>query len=257
LPVPFGYMPMQKKSKSRKEEDIYVETDYKILHDDAFFLVVEKPAPLPVHPVGRFTQKNLLSLLKNDRPAEAEGFRICNRLDSETSGLLIVAKSSEMAGKIGIIFEKRQVKKEYIAVVSGNLKPDKGTISIRLGTVHRASLHMRKPDAKGETAITNYETLKKGARHSLLRVMPETGRKHQIRAHLAFKGHPVLGDKIYINPKIFERYMNVGWMPDMLATVKSERLLLHATKLSFKHPQTGARVVFVSEPPALFHSFIV
>ena len=88
----------------RAEEDLYVETGYKIVYEDDFFLAVDKPAPLPVHPVGRFKEKNLLSLLIKDLRPGAEGLRIVNRLDSETSGLVLVAKSSEMAGKLGILF---------------------------------------------------------------------------------------------------------------------------------------------------------
>lgn len=242
--------------KIRREEDIYVETDYRVVYEDDCFLVVDKPAPLPVHPVGRFTEKNLLSLLRKHRPAEAPGFRIVNRLDSETSGLVLVAKSSEMAGKLGLLFEKRLVKKEYLAVVSGHLERSKGRITIALGTVHRRSLHMRRRDPAGEKAVTVYEVEKKGPKTTLVRVMPETGRKHQIRAHFAFIGHPVLGDKIYIDPGIFERYMEGGWNDGMKRTVKSERLLLHGSRLEFRHPATGEPMVFTSEPPALFEEFL-
>ncbi len=240
----------------RSEDDLHVETGYKILYDDESFLIVEKPAPLPVHPVGRFTEKNLLSLLRKDRPAEAGGFRIVNRLDSETSGLVIVAKSSEMAGKLGVLFEKRQVKKEYLAVVLGVPKPQKGTISIKLGTVHRRSLHLRKPDPEGETAVTHYEVLKQGPEAALVQVKPETGRKHQIRAHFSFTGHPVLGDKIYIDERVFDQYIRHGWREGMRRVVKSERLLLHGSGLTFIHPVSGKEMVFVSERPAFFDSFL-
>ena len=240
----------------RSEDDLYVETGYKILYDDDCFLIVDKPAPLPVHPVGRFTEKNLLSLLRKDRPGEADGFRIVNRLDSETSGIVIVAKSSEMAGRLGLLFEKRAVQKEYQAVISGVPKSLKGTISIRLGTVHRRSLHMRKPDPAGETAVTHYEVLEKGLKAALVKIKPETGRKHQIRAHFSFIGHPVLGDKIYIDAKIFELYIRDGWRDEMLKVVKSERLLLHASGISFVHPKTGEAVNFFSDRPAFFDSFL-
>ncbi|MEI7905045.1 MAG: pseudouridine synthase, partial [Candidatus Firestonebacteria bacterium] len=117
----------------RAEDDLYVETGYKILHEDELFLVVDKPAPLPVHAVGRFKEKNLLSLLIRDLRPGGEGLRIVNRLDSETSGLVLVAKSAQMAGKLGILFEQRQVAKEYHAVVFGVPEAQTGTISASLG----------------------------------------------------------------------------------------------------------------------------
>lgn len=240
----------------RTEDDLHVETGYRILYEEEGFLVVDKPAPLPVHPVGRFTRKNLLSLLRAAKPECAEGLRIVNRLDSETSGLVIVAKSSAMAGKLGLLFEKRVVKKEYQTVVRGRPKKRTAVIETRLGTVHRGSLHMRKPDPAGETALTRYEILKSGSGASLLKVMPETGRKHQIRAHLSFIGHPVLGDKVYIDTKIFERYIRDGWQPDMKRTVVSERLLLHASSLEFPHPVTGQKMFFHSPVPEVFLGFL-
>lgn len=240
----------------RTEADLHVDTAYRILHEDPGFLVVEKPAPLPVHPVGRFTEKNLLSLLRRDRPSEAAGLRIVNRIDSETSGLVLVARSSEMAGRLGLLFEKREVTKDYTAVVIGKPARRKGLITLRLGTVHRGSAHMRCKDARGETAATEYEVLKGGEKFSLLRVMPRTGRKHQIRAHLAFIGHPVAGDKLYIDSRIFERYMQEGWQDDMRRVVYSERLLLHASGLGFRHPESGRMLSFDSGIPECFKNFL-
>ena len=93
----------------RAEEDLYVEIRYKILYEDEFFLVVGKPAPLPVHSVGRFRKKNLLSLLIRDMGSDPEGLRIVNRLDSETSGLVLVAKSGENDAQQGFIkFGKKE-----------------------------------------------------------------------------------------------------------------------------------------------------
>ena len=240
----------------RAEEDLYVETGYKILYEDEFFLGVDKPAPLPVHPVGRFQEKNLLSLLIRDLGAGSEGLRIVNRLDSETSWIVLVAKSGLMAGKLGILFQNRQVTKEYHAVVFGTPEAQTGSITASLGLHVESGHNIRSSDPEGEEAQTDYQVLSSPGAYSLLSVMPRTGRTHQIRAHLSFLGHPIVGDKIYIDPKIFERYIHEGWLEEMRPVVKSERLLLHASGLEFRHPMTGELVKFTSEIPSCFDAFL-
>jgi 23S rRNA pseudouridine1911/1915/1917 synthase len=240
----------------RSEADLHVETGYRILYEDEFFLAVEKPSPLPVHPVGRFKEKNLLNLLIKDLRPGPESFRIVNRLDSETSGLVLVAKSSAAAGRLGILFQDREVIKEYHAVVFGTPDPKEGTVSISLGTKLEGRQHLRTPDPQGEEARTDYRVLSSAGGYSLLKIIPRTGRTHQIRAHLSFLGHPVVGDKIYIDANIFERYMDEGWQEDMRPVVKAERLLLHASRLEFCHPVTGKLMQLASAIPFCFGPFL-
>jgi 23S rRNA pseudouridine1911/1915/1917 synthase len=240
----------------RVEADLHVETGYQILYEDEFFLAVDKPSPLPVHPVGRFKEKNLLSLLIKDLKPGPEGFKIVNRIDSETSGLVLVAKSSAAAGKLGSLFQDREVAKEYHAVVFGTPDPKEGTVSTALGTKLEGRQHLRIPDPQGEEARTDYWVLSSVGDYSLLKIIPRTGRTHQIRAHLSFLGHPVVGDKIYIDARIFERYRDTGWQEDMRQVVKSERLLLHASRLEFRHPLTGKSMELTSAIPSCFGPFL-
>lgn len=237
----------------RTEADYDVVLDYKILYEDEWFLAVEKPAPLPVHPGGRFLTKNLLSLLKKER----EGYlSIVNRLDSETSGLVLVAKSSEAAGELGKIFEFRKIQKEYEAILLGTPPELAGCFDQSLGFRQVERFRLRCLDSEGEKALTNYQTIaarvSEGHTYTHVRVRPETGRMHQIRAHFALAGCPIAGDKIYIDPVIYTRYIEEGWCEGMLPVTKAPRLLLHATGLSFAHPMTGKTVELRSEPPEIF-----
>lgn len=238
----------------RTEDDYDVILSYKIIYEDEWFIAVEKPAPLPVHPGGRFFSKNLLSLLKKERPEEY--LSIVNRLDSETSGLVLVAKSSRAAGEFGKIFEFRKIQKEYEAILLGLLPDAAGFFDQPLGFRQVERFRMRCLDLEGEAARTNYEVLQvrrvEEQSYTRVKVCPETGRMHQIRAHFALAGCPIAGDKIYIDPAVYTRYIEGGWRDEMLLVTKAPRLLLHATRLVFVHPLTGESVDLKSEVPEEF-----
>ena len=127
--------------QQRPEEDLFVRTDYRILFEDSHMMAVEKPSPLPVHAVGRFRKKNLLSLLQNSRENASE-FRIVNRLDSETSGVVLVAKTREAASFLGSQFEERSVQKEYVGIVFGRFEEKKGTVTLPLGSKIEDNCHL-------------------------------------------------------------------------------------------------------------------
>ncbi len=216
-------------------------------------MAIDKPAPLPVHPGGRFLTKNLLSLLQKDLNGR---FHIINRLDSETSGVVLAAKGGEVAGLLGREFEFRRVEKHYTALVSGRLESPAGEITLPLGFRQEDRFRMRCHDPLGEDALTAYETAGEteinGEVFTLVKVRPRTGRMHQIRVHLALAGHPIAGDKIYIQPSVYSRYIESGWQEDMLAIVKARRLMLHAGRLIFKHPLTGQIMDIASPLPGEF-----
>lgn len=236
-----------------EEKDLYVATDYKIIYEDDCFLAVDKPAPLPVHEVGRFKEKNLLSILK--KAGYGESLAIVNRLDSETSGVVIVSKNGEMAGELGKQFQDRKVRKEYTGIVFGHLKEKSGTITFPLGSRVEKIHHARVWDPEGKDAETQYEVLEEKESYSLLRIVPLTGRTHQIRVHLAEIGNPLVGDKLYIDSNVFDRYRDYGWQEEMKEIVKLPRLALHASFLKISHPVLGERLYFESEFPAQLQEF--
>ncbi|MBI4970994.1 MAG: RluA family pseudouridine synthase [Candidatus Omnitrophica bacterium] len=242
-------------SSRRQEQDLYVDTNYKIIFDDDCLMVVEKPAPLPVHRVGRFLEKNLLSLLEKNLSRETGSLHIVNRLDSETSGLVLVAKTRQSAAHLKSQFQNRNVKKEYAAIVFGIPKSKRGRIALPLGADIQNTFHLTVPDPAGQSAETCYEMIEEREGYALLRVEPLTGRTHQIRAHLASIGHPIVGDKIYIDLSIYERYVQEGWREEMLEKMKLPRLALHATGLEFRHPLSEIKMMFQSELPPILKKF--
>ena len=204
-----------------------------ILHEDAGLLVVNKPAGLVCHPTKGDEFSSLISRarlhLKPSTLNLQPSTHLINRLDRETSGVVLIAKSSGTAGELGKIWETRAVQKEYLAIVHGHVRDDHGLIDAPLGRDERSRVAIKdcvRPD--GMPAQTEYwveqqfsvvvrrpqlvrsGTLKRElpriapstfnpqpSTYSLLRVIPRTGRKHQIRIHLAHLGHPIVGDKLY------------------------------------------------------------
>ena len=232
-------------------DNFFIDTAFGVLYEDDHILVIDKPAPLAVHPVGSYFELNLHTILKKD-PRWADGrLHFAHRLDAETSGAILAAKSHEAARFLGIEFMKGRVEKIYHALVFGAPSEAEGSIDFPLG--HDASSGfqtVRTLDIeKGEPALTFYRVLWSSEGYSYLEIQPRTGRTHQIRAHLAFIGHPIVGDKIYIDLNIFRRYVLEGLDEPMLERLKLPRLALHASRLAVTHPVTRERVVFESPPP--------
>ena len=229
-----------------------------MIHEDEAILVIDKPAPLAVHPVGSYVENNLHSLLKKDPRWESTKLHFAHRLDAETSGVILAAKNHDAARFIGKEFLASRVKKKYRALVFGRPEAVEGEITYRLG--HDASSGFQTvrivDEIEGEEARTKYRVISTheeiGASqgvYSYLDVEPLTGRTHQIRAHLAFLGYPLVGDKIYIDLSIFQKYVVNGLDEAMLQRLKLRRLALHAASLSFIHPLTKTTVEYISESP--------
>ena len=209
-----------------------------ILHEDAEFLVMNKPAGLVVHPgAGNAAGTVVNAILHHcagirivggeDRPG------IVHRLDKETSGCLLIAKTEPAHRWISEQFAERHVEKTYLALVEGIPRMPHGTIEARIGrhAVHRQRMTVSE---RGRESLTKYRVLATSEGKALVECRPLTGRTHQIRVHLKHLGHPVVGDPLYGRRGTHSRHF------------------LHAWKIAFKHPATGKIVSFTAPVPADF-----
>jgi len=214
----------------------------RIAYEDAEMLIVDKPAGLVVHPSHGHATGTLVHALVGR--AEERGERlgsiagvgrpgIVHRLDKQTSGLILVAKTDAAQASLMQQFGARSVEKEYLALVRGDPPAPRGRIEAPVGRDPRDRQRMAVVGG-GREAVTEYETLGSGGGHALLALHPRTGRTHQLRAHLAYLGLPIVGDLRY----------GGGIGPGGL-----ERQFLHAARLAFAHPFTDERVEVASELP--------
>ncbi len=198
--------------------------DVEVLHAGESFLLVNKPRPLLSVPGKHPLNKDcLITRLQAEFP-EA---RIVHRLDMNTSGIMVVALNADSHRNLSKQFELRQTYKEYVAVLSGVLESDAGTIELPLRCDWPNRPLQMVDHEQGKHALTHYEVLERGADRTRVLFKPITGRSHQLRVHAKALGHPILGDRLYAPP-------------DVVAL--SERLMLHALRLEFDHPDTGERV---------------
>lgn len=172
-----------------------------IVHEDADLLVVNKPADLVCHPGKDGPLSCLIGRLRLHLGPDARP-HLLNRLDRETSGLVLVGKTDPVARELRRLWAAHRVTKDYLAIVHGHVAPEAGTIEAPLGRDESSRVAIRdRVRTDGAAATTHYAVLRRFARDrapfSLLKVQPQTGRKHQIRIHLAHLGHPLVGDKLY------------------------------------------------------------
>ncbi len=224
-----------------------------ILLADETFYALDKPPGIAMHPTAKFHFSTVTSVLREKFPGEA--LQITHRLDLETSGVLLIARTREAAIILKRAFAKRRVRKRYVALVHGRLDGD-GAIDLPLGldVGGPVRVKMRVRD-DGLPARTRYRALRHFAAHTLVECFPETGRQHQIRAHLDAIGHPIVGDKLYPDPTIFAEYQDHGF-DAIRDRVPLARHALHASTLWFPHPLTGETIEVASPLPRDFQSFM-
>ncbi|MDI6726537.1 MAG: RluA family pseudouridine synthase [Smithellaceae bacterium] len=221
-----------------------------IIYEDHSILVVDKPAGMVVHPAfGHHSGTLVNAILAHCHDLSGIGGvqrpGIVHRLDKDTSGLLVVAKTDQAHQSLVAQFKGREVEKVYLALVHGRVKDQKGFIDLPIGRdpAHRKKMSTR--SSRGKEARTAWQALEFYRQATLLEVRIETGRTHQIRVHLSASGHPVVGDSLYGGIR------NSGNIDDKIRVLLRgmRRQALHAASLSFLHPLGGERIVFSSPLP--------
>jgi 23S rRNA pseudouridine1911/1915/1917 synthase len=222
--------------------------DFAIIAEGEDFIVVEKPPFLLVHPTKPSTARTLwgeLKLLLAFEIANGGQVSIVNRLDRETSGLVLVAKNAGAARRFGLLMQEQRIAKEYLAIVWG--WPEWETHSVD-APLARQGAHLPSPiwlkqmiHPLGVPARTDFRLEERftrdanGERFSIIRAFPRTGRTHQIRVHLASLGHPIVGDKIYgPDERLYLEFIETGWTPDLERPLLLPRHALHSAALAIE-----------------------
>jgi len=206
-----------------------------MLYEDKYFLIISKTAGITVHPApGSFenTLVNAILFYLKKKPSQTlygQRAGIVHRLDKDTSGLIIIAKNDVIAAKISEQFKSRTVEKKYTALVLGNFAEKKGEIRLPIGRSRIDRKKMGISIDRGREAVTDFVVTEEFEGCSLLDVFPKTGRTHQIRVHLSYIDHPIIGDKQYGNKESEAIAHDIGL----------DRQFLHASKLKFIHPENG------------------
>lgn len=220
-----------------------------IIFEDEHMLAVNKPAGMVVHPAPGHSAGTLVNALLHhcddlsgiggvERPG------IVHRLDKETSGLVLIAKSETAHKALAVKFKNREIKKEYLAFVKGKVKNDTGSIDSPVGRHKTQRKKMGTGGNHSRPACTHYQVLQRCKSWTYLKLLPETGRTHQIRVHLASLHHPVIGDKLY------------GGKNPNSGTLKMDRQALHASHLELNHPVSEVPLSFSANLPIDMKNFL-
>ena len=234
---------------------------FAILYEDPDLIVLDKPAGLVVHPAPGHEDGTLVNALLahcGDSLPGIGGERrpgIVHRLDRDTTGVMVVAKTEQALATLSAMFAARDLERAYIALVWGRPTPTVGEIEGAIGRDPRDRKRMALVTRGGKPALTRYQLQQAfGASASLLHLQLATGRTHQIRVHLASRGHPVVGDPMYLRRTPAASRLLQQPLRDLL--LDFPRQALHAATLGFRHPRTGAQLAFETPLPADFAALL-
>lgn len=227
-------------SEEESEHIIPQEMDIHIVFEDEDIMVLNKPANQCVHPTLLHPDGTLANGVVHYWKEQGfnRKFRPVNRLDKDTTGLVIVAKNQFAHQQLAIVQKEHQIERTYEAVVHGRLEKEKGTIDAPIAR-HSESLMIREVREDGQHAVTHYEVLAEFQDATYIQLRLETGRTHQIRVHMSYLGHPLLGDDLYGGSR--------EWIG---------RQALHGRYLHFPHPRTGETMSFEAPPPEDFQRLL-
>jgi 23S rRNA pseudouridine1911/1915/1917 synthase len=214
--------------------------DLPIVYEDEAMLAINKPPGLPVHPSASY-HRNTVSFILRETYGPELAPRIAHRLDRETSGLLLCARTLEHERLLKNAFENRRMRKTYLAIVRGEMVAERGTIDLDMERASEGLHILMEVRRGGLSAVTDYRVRSRIPGYSLVELFPHTGRQHQLRVHLSAIGHPIVGDKLY-GPEREAPFLEVietGLTPELIARLGHDRHALHAYRLSFLHPLNG------------------
>ncbi len=219
--------------------------DLDILFQDDHIIVINKKPGMVVHPAAGNMSRTLVNALLFHDPAinksgdDLSRSGIVHRLDKDTSGLIVVARTNQALLFLQKEFKQRRVKKQYLALVTGNLSENQGTINLPIGRHPKKRKIMAVNHEEGKHAVTCWKIKNRFKTACLVKVLLKTGRTHQIRVHFYNIDHPLIGDRIYQ----YRRYRKKNLVP---------RQMLHSWQLAFRHPYSGKSISFTADPPEDF-----
>ena len=221
-----------------KPQDI----DIDIVYENDDLLIINKPSGMVVHPAPGNYDNTLVNALLGKFNLSSDNLRpgIVHRLDKDTSGLMLVAKNDWAHDKLAEMIKEKEVKRTYLALVSGVINHETGTIDAPIGRDDKTREKMMVTDINSKDAITHFKVIERFKKHTLIECFLETGRTHQIRVHMAYIGYPIVNDFIYGKEKIDKDFGQ----------------LLHSKKIEFNNPRDNSHIVFEQDAPERFYEIM-